>query len=180
LFFYIKNINNILNFLTVAVLGCGLYFTWGIWALYVDYLVYDENSFNDDFIIKTLLGFLQAMILNMIACLVITSSFCCLEPLFRVCLLKKGKFNCFHVILLFLTIIPIFGLYIGCYYMEAYLQQKKIPVIFSNESLIYYLAGILKPLPVLLILGSALISDGINKKKEQTVNTYDSYVSTNI
>lgn len=166
-----KYTKQLLGFLFFATLGCMFYFLWGLWALYVDNIIYDKPFPNNDFVTKTILGFIQAMLLQIMTGLFLICSFCCLQPLYRVMILKKGTVNSCHGIQMLLLLIPIFCLYLGYYNMEAHFQKAESPEIFSKSSVTYLLAGFLKPLPTLSILGIGILYDEMEKKKGQTVHT---------
>ena len=103
-----KNTTQLVNFLVITGLGCTFYFLWGIYTLYIDNLVYDKSFPEDDFIIATILGFAQALLLQMIVNLMAFSSICCLQPLYRVFIQKKDKFNSCHLSLILLLLFHYF------------------------------------------------------------------------
>ena len=175
--FECKNTKNFLGFIAFAGVGCTIYFLWGIWSLYVDFLIYDKNGFNENFITLVVLGFIQAMLLQIMAVLILFCSLCCFEPIYKVVIMKKEPFNSCHGVLMILLMIPLFCLYLGYYSMEAHFQKVDIPDVFSEKSLTYLLAGFLKPLPTLSLLISVLIYDMIEQKKGHTVHTTDSKLS---
>ena len=120
-------------------------------------------------------GFVQAMLLQIVAGLILTSSLCCIIPLYRVIILKKEKIDYCNVIQMILLLVPFSCLYLGYYGMEAKFQKAKNYEIFSKDSLTYLLAGFLKTFPTLSIIIICIICDEIEKKKNQTVHISSGY-----
>ena len=162
-----KNTKFVLNLIILFFQGLIIYTLLGIWSMYVDKIIYGENKYLDNIIIAIIIGLGTLVTHQTLGGILIFNSYIIIESVYKQIVKNNVRLNIIHVILTVISLGFVFCLYFVHFYMEIYFQRPdKIPELFSNESLKYFLAGFLKPMIIITMLVVAFIIDLIDKNNK--------------
>ena len=155
-----KNSKNILNFVGFLIIPLIIWCLLGLWSMNVEKVIYGENKYSSNLVVGIVLGIATLVVHQTAGGSIILSSLCCIQNVYQDLFKDKIKLNFCHLIMIILFLGINFCLYFVHFYLEVYFQKPdKIPEVFSSESFKYFLAGILKPMIIIVIYLICFIID---------------------